>query len=126
MLALMSETWRGWHEEKMSIRTTKTNRPAIFFISISFRLPLLFQLSCQCSPETLTSGSSAPLFNSRIIIASKEIKRMSNRYMADLYAKAFYQFLKLSYDAILIRAASLRKGNLIEEFSAKTGCGCGL
>lgn len=39
-------------------------------------------------------------------MVSKEIKRMSKHgYMADLYAEAFQQFLRLSYDAILIHAA---------------------
>jgi hypothetical protein len=39
-------------------------------------------------------------------MASKEIKRMPKwSYMADLYAEAFQQFLRLSYNAILIHAA---------------------
>jgi hypothetical protein len=40
MFSLISETWRGWHEEKARIKTAKRNNQMILFLSISS--PLFF------------------------------------------------------------------------------------
>jgi hypothetical protein len=64
MLGLMSETRRGWHEEKTRIRTAKRNRQMILFLSISFYLLSLSSNSSVYSSQ----APSAEIFFSIMFI----------------------------------------------------------